>query len=154
MPYYNGFPATYQPMYQPYTPMQVQPQQSYTGASPAQQPVQPPVQQSNKIWVQGENGAKSYLVAPNSTVDLWDSEQQTIYIKSADASGMPTMKILDYTLREPNKSTSNPASFAPDDKIPDYATKDDFRAVSEQITALRDRVDSLTKRRRREDDDE
>jgi predicted transcriptional regulator len=55
---------------------------------------------SGIIWVQGESGAKSYLVAPNSTVQLWDSESQTIYIKSADASGMPSIKILDYKIRE------------------------------------------------------
>lgn len=30
---------------------------------------------SGIIWVQGESGAKSYLVAPNSTVQLWDSEK-------------------------------------------------------------------------------
>jgi hypothetical protein len=55
------------------------------------------------IWVQGESGAKSYLVAPNCTVQLWDSESQTIYIKSADASGMPSIKILDYTIRNDQK---------------------------------------------------
>ena len=57
---------------------------------------------SNRIYVQGETGAKSYLVAPNSIVDLWDSETQTIYIKSADASGLPSMQILDYTVRGAN----------------------------------------------------
>ena len=25
------------------------------------------------IWVQGEEGARAYMVAPNSTVPLWDS---------------------------------------------------------------------------------
>ena len=49
--------------------------------------------------MQGESGAKSYLVAPNCTVQLWDSESNTIYLKSADASGMPSIKILDYTIR-------------------------------------------------------
>lgn len=58
---------------------------------------------SGIIWVQGESGAKSYLVAPNCTVQLWDSESQTIYIKSADASGMPSIKILDYTIRNDQK---------------------------------------------------
>lgn len=41
------------------------------------------------IWVQGEGGAKSYLLAPNTTVLLMDSESQKFYIKSADNSGMP-----------------------------------------------------------------
>ena len=59
------------------------------------------------IWVQGESGAKSYLVAPNCTVQLWDSESQTIYIKSADASGMPSIKILDYTIRDDQKQKTN-----------------------------------------------
>ena len=30
----------------------------------------PQYNQSNRIWVQGEAGAKSYLVAPNSSVTL------------------------------------------------------------------------------------
>ena len=53
------------------------------------QPMQ--VQQPNNglIWVQGESGAKSYLVAPNATVMLMDSEGERFYLKSADASGMP-----------------------------------------------------------------
>lgn len=149
MAYYNGFPATYQPMYQtPYT-------QPYTQNAPVQQQsqvVQPSVQ-NGIIWVQGEAGAKSYLVAPNNTVQLWDSESQTIYLKSADASGMPSMKILDYTIRENEKNTANNPVAAQDDKSYSYATKDEIRAVSEQITALRDRVDSLSRRRSREDDE-
>ena len=151
MPYYNGFPATYQPIYQPYTqvaPVQAQQQQN---VAPVQQPVQ---QNSSIIWVSGEAGAKAYLVAPNNTVQLWDSESQRIFLKSADASGMPSMKILEYTIQEQPKNGSNTPVMASDDKSVTYATKDEIRAVSEQITALRDRVDSLTKRRRREDDDE
>lgn len=149
MAYYNGFPATYQPMYQtPYT-------QPYTQNAPVQQQsqaVQPSVQ-NGIIWVQGEAGAKSYLVAPNNTVQLWDSESQTIYLKSADASGMPSMKILDYTIRENEKNMANNPVAAQDDKSYSYATKDEIRAVSEQITALRDRVDNLSRRRSREDDE-
>lgn len=60
-----------------------------------------------RIYVQGETGAKSYLVAPNTTVDLWDSEKPVIYVKSADATGIPTLAVLDYSIRnnapaEPN----------------------------------------------------
>lgn len=134
MAYYNGFPATYQPIYPQY-----------------QQPImQNQNQQNGVIWVQGEAGAKSYLVAPNNTVQLWDSESQTIYLKSADASGMPSMKVLDYTIRDLAKNTPSAQSAVSADKISDYATKDDLRGVSEQITALRDRVDSLSKQKARE----
>ncbi len=146
MAYYNGFPATYQPMYQPYTPVQSQ--------QPNVAPVQQPVQQNGIIWVSGEAGAKAYLVAPNNTVQLWDSEAQTIYLKSADASGMPSIKVLDYTIRETAKTGQNSVPIATDDNSSTYATKDEIKAVSDQITALRDRVDNLTRKRRREEEDE
>lgn len=65
---------------------------------------QPQMQNSNQdsdfIWVTGKAGADAYMVAPNSRVKLWDSESQTIYIKSADAMGRPSMQILDYTIRQ------------------------------------------------------
>jgi len=114
MPYnYNnpyGVPNFY-PTYQP-TP---QPQQAQ-GNSP--------------IWVSGEAGAKAFLVAPNSTVALWDSESQTIYLKSADASGMPSMKVLDYTIRD---LTSAPKNAAPEIDLGDYVTKKDFESFEEKI---------------------
>lgn len=105
---YNGFfPANYQPMvYQPQMqqPQMIQQQQS-SGVS---QPI--PQQNNPMIWVQGETGAKSYLLAPNTTLPLWDSENQIVYLKSTDASGMPSMKILDYTIRDTsNNQTQNQA---------------------------------------------
>lgn len=50
------------------------------------------------IWVQGVEGAKSYLVAPNKTVLLMDSENEQFFLKSADASGMPLpLRVFKYT---------------------------------------------------------
>lgn len=67
-----------------------------------------PVQQqpSNGIvWVQGENAAKSYPVAPNTTVMLLDSESSTFYLKTSDASGMPLpLRVFDYEERTQNGS--------------------------------------------------
>ena len=133
MAYYNGFPATYQPAYQ----------------YPISQPQTN--QQSSIIWVSGEAGAKAYMVAPNNTVQLWDSESQTIYLKSADASGMPSFKILDYTIRDSAKTAQNSPVLASQDNLSNYATKDEIKAVSDQITALKKKVDKLTKK---EEDDE
>ena len=69
-----------------------------------QQPmVQQPQPQTNNglIWVQGEAGAKSYLVAPNTTIMLMDSEASKFYLKSADSSGMPLpLRIFDYKERQ------------------------------------------------------
>lgn len=53
------------------------------------QPVQQPQQNNNGIlWVSGEVGAKSYLVAPGTSVLLMDSESEKFYIKSTDVSGI------------------------------------------------------------------
>ena len=103
------------------------------------------IQQNGIIWVSGEAGAKAYLVAPNSTVQLWDSESKTIFLKSADASGMPSMKILDYTIR--GESTEKPAP------VPEYATREEVNALAEKIKDLeagRKRASKLLK----EDEDE
>lgn len=64
------------------------------------QPMQAQQPNNGLIWVQGESGAKSYLVAPNATVMLMDSEGERFYLKSADASGMPLpLRIFDYKER-------------------------------------------------------
>lgn len=67
---------------------------------PGQQYAQPTTSTNSNnglLWVQGETGAKSYLVAPNCTVLLMDSEAQKFYIKSADASGMPIpLRVFEY----------------------------------------------------------
>ena len=58
---------------------------------------------NNMTWVQGEAGAKAFIVAPGNTMVLWDSEAQVIYIKEADMMGRPSMQILDYTIRNKPK---------------------------------------------------
>lgn len=119
MAIFNSYPATYQ---NPYMIQQPQYQQ------PAQQ-------NSSIIWIQGEAAAKSYLVAPNTSVALFDSERQTVYIKSADASGMPSIKTLDYTIRE----AQNASPIVPKETVT-YATKDDLKAVYAQIAALENKL--------------
>ena len=106
-----------------------------------QQVPQMPQQQSDSpfIWVQGEAGAKSYLIAPNKTIPLWDSEAQTIYLKSADASGMPSMKILDYTIRDSaNMPAKTPLSVPTDE----YVTKKEMEAFRAEISK---KMESLIK---------
>lgn len=99
-------------------------------------------QTNGLTWVTGIEAAKAWYVAPNTTVALWDSEAQTIYIKSADASGMPSMKVLDYALR----STESHVESVSAPKV-DYLTRDDLEAVYEQIRELREDIDGLSIRR-------
>lgn len=101
--------------------------QMMTGYGPQwPQQMQPQSQQNGIIWVQGEAAAKSYLIAPGSTVPLWDSEEKVIYLKSADASGMPSMKVLEYKIR--GEEEAKPA--------PEYVTKADFDALAEKVKEL------------------
>ena len=53
------------------------------------------------IWVQGEEGAKAYMVAAGNSVLLMDSENSAFYIKSTDASGMPLSPEQSLTLWQP-----------------------------------------------------
>lgn len=131
MAFNNGFPVNYQQYYQPQVTTQVQ---------------QPQNNSNGIIWVQGETGAKSYLVAPNTTVQLWDSESQTIYLKSADVSGMPTMKVLDYTIRD-NQTSNNTVQTDLTEQHNEYATKDEIASIKEQIDSLREQLEKLDKKK-------
>lgn len=132
MAYNNFFPTSYQPYQMPQ--MSQMPQQ-----------VQQPQQNSGITWVLGEAGAKSYLVAPNTTVSLWDSESQTIYLKSADASGMPSIKILDYTIRD-----SAPQHQAPISNQVDYATKEDVGVLQSEVNKLREEMHRMNRGAKKE----
>jgi len=119
---YNYMPQTYTPYYpQPYNNYvpQVQPMQQV-------QQVQQPQQASNGlIFVQGENAAKAYLVPPNTTVLLMDSESQKFYIKSADASGMPMpLRIFEYAEIKPQTTETHESPKGID--MSNYVTKDEF----------------------------
>lgn len=127
-PYYAPF---YRPTYydQMQAPNMTQFNQQY------QQPITQPMQttfapQNNNglVWVQGEAGAKSYLVAPNATVMLMDSENSVFYLKSADSSGMPMpLRIFDYTERS-NAPTSDFKGCTIDSSELDgkYVTREEF----------------------------
>lgn len=150
--YNNGFPATYQPMYYPqYQQMNYQPQPMPQPIQQQQQPQQPTQQpiNSNLVWVQGEAGAKSHLVAPNTTVALWDSEAQRIFLKSADAAGMPSMKILNYTIEE-TPNIGSPAQKAVSAAVrpssapaAEYAGKAETDALRAEIAAYKGEIESL-----------
>lgn len=102
--------------------------------------MQPQTQSNDMIWVQGEAGAKAYLVAPNSTVTLWDSENKTIYVKTADASGVPSMKILDFTVREENLGNKHTCTCSKD-----FVTKEEFGALETKFEGILEKIEAITK---------
>ena len=131
-------PYPYYPQYQPgYYPApvpdqlaqlrqnQFQPMQQPQQFQPQQNPPAPSI-----VWVQSEQEALNFLVAPNSAVTLWDSNFPVVYLKQADASGKPSMKIYDLVERN-----SRPAQ-APVTPPVEYATKDELAALAARLDAL------------------
>ena len=127
--------AYYAPFYRPtyYEPAQQNPTGQFNQqfqpptAPPATQPM---AQQGNNglIWVQGEAGAKSYIVAPGNTVMLMDSEGERFYLKSADASGMPMpLRIFEYKERTetPSQASSAPVT-AQSVNLDNFVTREEF----------------------------
>lgn len=103
-------------------PYQMQPMPQGQPMMPAQQP-QP---DNGMIWVQGEAGAKAYMVAPGNSVVLWDSEDHVIYIKSADAAGMPGMRVFEYVERTAaprNISAGNANQYVTRAEFEDFAAR-------------------------------
>ena len=120
---------------------QQMPMQQNIPTQQMQMPIPPTSQKpSNElIWVQGLEGAKGFLVAPNNTVVLWDTENPVIYVKSADASGIPSMRVLDFKERNGNSQNSNENA----SKTHECTCGDKF-ATKEQINALEGKINDLT----------
>lgn len=130
----NQMKGQYQPqMVQPIPQVNLQPT-----------PMSPTNQNTNNndiIWVQGLEGAKSFLVAPNNTVTLWDSESQTIYLKTADMNGVPSMRVLDFTERVANTpKTSTERIYQYDGK---FATLEQFESLQAKISELQSIIEEL-----------
>ena len=143
--------AYYAPFYRPtyYDPVQQNPmgqfnQQFQPPMAQPMQNAQMPMQgqpTNDFLWVLNENEATSYPVAPNNTVTLWDKNLPTIYIKSVNAQGIPSMRILDFTERLANANkTPSTATF---DSPNNFATIDSFNALEEKFAALERKVDEL-----------
>ena len=100
-----------------------------------------PTQTDPMLWVLGQTEAESYPVAPNNTVTLWDKNNPTIYIKSANAQGVPSIRILDFVERVPNGSKT-PAEHAC--KCGDnFVTKEQFKALEGKFDEIKGIVDGI-----------
>ena len=136
-PYYQN---PYYPQPMPDNLMQMRQQQMMQPAPP---PVpQNPVANGGVQWVSSEQEARGYLIAPNSAVALWDSTAPTVYLKQADASGKPTLKIYDLVERAETPRT------APQEKGVEFVTRKEFDALAALVGEIKG------KKKRKEDDDD
>lgn len=116
MAYNNGFPVGYPQMYYPTQP----------NVYPTQMNVAPTqTTQNGIIWVQGESGAKSYLVAPGQSLLLMDSESEQFFIKTTDASGMP-LPLRKFSYKEVSERAQNEPTRDFNPSL--YVTKEEFES--------------------------
>ena len=121
----NYFPATYQ-QYYPQVQQNYQTQQAYP-------------QQSGITWVDGVSSAKAYPVANGTSILLMDSNENAFYIKSADQSGMPSVRIFDYSERvivqnpQPQAAQVVEQAEAPEIDLSIYVTKEELSKVASDI---------------------
>lgn len=108
--------------------------------APQMQQVQQPTQGA-PIWVQGEAGAKSFLVAPGQSLILMDSEAEVFYIKSTDASGVPLpLRTFDY--KERTGSVQRPVQAA---QMPaeQYVTRQEYDALAARMADVTAKLDAI-----------
>lgn len=142
-PYQPGYMPNYYPMGQQ-MPSAMPDQLAQLRQAAYPQPQQPAQQSSPIIWVQGEEGAKAYMVAAGNSVLLMDSENSTFYIKATDASGMPQpLRIFDYTERT---ADPKPSVQTPQTAKEEYVTRREFDALSAKFEALAASEKALTKK--------
>lgn len=82
--------------------------------------------QNNGVnWVQGEAAARAWMLAPNSSVLLMDSEAPRFYYKQTDQYGMPIpLRIFQYT--ELPQTPNNGTLPVVKESTPQYVTKAEF----------------------------
>lgn len=151
----------YAPYYRPmnyYNPVVTQDAANMQNQQPIQQPQQMPMQQPVQqmpmvqpttmqandmmIWVLNETEATSYPVAPNNSVTLWDKNQDTVYVKSVNMQGVPSMRILDYTERTAD-STNKTAEKNECQCGKDFVRKEQFEVLQTQFEELRNELEGL-----------
>ena len=137
-PFYRG--GYFNPMQTPTMP-NVAENQSQWQLQNMQQPLNQPTQTptNDMIFVLNENEASSYPVAPNNRIVLWDKNQTTFYVKSANAQGIPSMQTFDFSERTQN------APQTPTEHVckcgDNFVTKDDFNALKGDFEALSKRFE-------------
>ncbi len=109
----------------------------------AQQPAPQPQCGNGLIWVQGEGGAKSYLVAPNTTIMLMDSEDTMFYLKSSDASGMP-LPLRRFRYEEiPTEIGAGARTGNANDPGGKYVTHEELRAILADMAKQKETKEDL-----------
>ena len=156
MPNYNNYYGNY-PYGNPYQPYGMnQNYQNNYGNQPQQQPQQYQTMQQPQTsylpltFTSGLVGAKSFIVAPNQTVFLKDSEEGSnlLFEKSADQNGRYTLRAYELNeiktdeIGKPKQSIQPQPQITKED-IQFFATKDDLIALQKVLEKQMDNLSAL-----------
>lgn len=85
---------------------------------------QPQPTQNNLIRVTGIEGARAYQMCANSTVALFDNNEDLMYVKMTDGANFPTIRTFRF---EEVKEDSKPVV------KDDYVNKDEFETFKKEV---------------------
>lgn len=115
-------PALYSPQPMPSPMPTAQPWYLQAQQQHAIQPV------NGLVSVTGIEGAKAYQMPPNSSMPLFDGNEDLLYVKTTDAAGYPTIKAFRFEPVEQAAATTTPPA--------DYVPRAEFDELVEQVKAL------------------
>ena len=91
-----------------------------------------PQTQNTFVWIQGEEAARNYPVAPGNTVVLIESDKPIMYMKSADLSGRPQPMQIRYLVSEEDyRKIQNGSNLQANDDT--YVTKEYFEKKMSEL---------------------
>lgn len=109
---------------------------TYNGPYTVPQTVAPiqnqPQVQNTFAWIQGEEAARNYPIAPGNTVVLIESDKPIMYMKSADLSGRPQPMQVRYLVSEEDyRKIQNGSNIQVNDDT--YVTKEYFEKKMSEL---------------------
>ena len=121
-------------MYPPQQMIEQQPQQPTTSAQ------QTTSMDSYIVWVQGKAGAQSYPVARGTTLPLFDSEGDYLYIKSVDNNGIPLPLVTKVLSDPPVEVKAEVVETQTQVDMSNYVTKESYDALAKKYSDLENRI--------------
>ena len=100
------------------------PQNQYYNRQMNNQQIFPQEQPQNLIRVNGIDGAKAYQMNANSTVALFDSNEDIVYIKNTDGAGFPSIRMFKF--EEVNETTKS-------EEKQDYISRKEFEEFKKEL---------------------
>lgn len=115
----------------------------FTGPYYGFNPTNPSYSQKPQInqyaFVNGIEGAKSYMMMPGNSMLLMDSDSSICYMKTCDTNGISSLRY--FKLEEIDEATVRELTQPAKQNQVDYATKDDFNNLNKKLDELLKRFD-------------